>query len=165
MDHENLTPQCRIEEYLEAIVEGWAEATQYPYPDYPSWRIEEFLDAFITYIWEDGDHPRKPCPEPAWRLEECLRAIYDVMTGAETPWPFPLPTTNRIEEYLAAIHAYLADGTELPVPEPVWRIEQWLAYVLDGVKQGVGKNQGTNVVDSVVNVEPLSANVTYKANE
>ena len=136
MDYENLTPQYRIEEYLEAIVEGWAEATQYPYPDYPSWRIEEFLDAFITYIWEDGDHPRKPCPEPVWRLEECLRAIYDVMTGAATPWPFPLPTTNRIEEYLAAIHAYLANGTELPVPEPVWRIEQWLAYALDAVKQG-----------------------------
>ena len=138
MDYENLTPQYRIEEYLEAIVKGWAEATQYPYPDYPSWRIEEFLDAFITYIWEDGDHPRKPCPEPVWRLEECLRAIYDVMTGAATPWPFPLPTTNRIEEYLAAIHAYLADNTELPVPEPVWRIEQWLAYALDAVKQGGG---------------------------
>ena len=137
MDNENLTPQYRIEEYLEAIVEGWAEATQYPYPDYPSWRIEEFLDAFITYIWEDGDHPRHPCPEPAWRLEECLRAIYDVMTGAATPWAFPTPT-NNIEEYLAAIHAYLADGTELPVPEPVWRIEQWLAYVLDAVKQGGG---------------------------
>ena len=134
----NLTPQYRIEEYLEAIVEGWAEATQYPYPDYPSWRIEEFLDAFITYIWEDGDHPRHPCPDPVWHIEECLRAIYDVMTGAATPWAFPTPPTNRIEEYLAAIHAYLADGTELPVPEPVWHIEQWLAYVLDAVKQGGG---------------------------
>lgn len=138
MDYENLTPQYRIEEYLEAIVEGWADATMASYPDYPSWRLEEFLDAFITYIWEDGDHPRHPCPEPAWRLEECLRAIYDVITGAATPWPFPLPPTNRIEEYLAAIHAYLADGTEVPVPEPVWRIEQWLAYVLDAVKQGGG---------------------------
>lgn len=138
MNYENLTPQYRIEEYLEAIVEGWVDATVVAYPEVPSWRIEEFLDAFITYIWEDGDHPRHPCPEPAWRLEECLRAIYDVMTGAATPWPFPLPTTNSIEEYLAAIHAYLADGTELPVPEPVWRIEQWLAYALDAVKQGGG---------------------------
>lgn len=137
MDYENLTPQYRIEEYLEAIVSGWVDATKVAYPEVPSWRIEEFLDAFITYIWEDGDHPRKPCPEPVWRLEECLRAIYDVMTGAATPWAFPTPT-NRIEEYLAAIHAYLADGTELPVPEPVWRIEQWLAYVLEGAKEGGG---------------------------
>ena len=133
---ENLTPQYRIEEYLEAIVSGWVDATMASYPDYPSWRIEEFLDAFITYIWEDGDHPRHPCPEPVWRIEECLRAIYDVLTGAATPWAFPLPATTRIEEYLAAIHAYLTDSTELPVPEPVWRIEQWLAYVLDAVKHG-----------------------------
>lgn len=127
----------RIGEYIEAIGEAF-EQERSDYPERPSWRIEEFLDAFITYIWEDGDHPRHPCPEPVWRLEECLRAIYDVLTGAATPWAFPLPTTTRIEEYLAAIHAYLLDGTELAVPEPAWDIERLLMRVLTSIKTGGG---------------------------
>lgn len=126
----------RIGEYIKAIGEAF-EQERSDYPERPSWRIEEFLDAFITYIWEDGDHPRKPCPNPVWRLEECLRAIYDRLTGATKPWPFPTPT-NRIEEYLAAIHAYLLDGTELAVPEPTWDIERLLVRVLTSIKTGGG---------------------------
>lgn len=126
-----MTPQYRIEQYLSSIISGFG-GTKVAWPENPAWRIEEFLDAIITYIWEDEDNPRHPCPEPAWHREECLRAIYDALTGAADPCPFPT-TTDRIDEFLYAIYEKIANNNDVAVPEPSWDIEEWLKAILDVV--------------------------------
>lgn len=119
----------RIEEYLVAIIKGFG-GTKVAWPQEPAWRIEEFLDAIITYIWEDEDNPRHPCPEPVWHLEECIKAIYDVVTGANDALPFPAPTC-RLDEFLRAIYEKVANNTAVAAPEPSWDIERWLVAVLE----------------------------------
>ena len=123
----------RIEEYLKAIVDGFS-ATRSPYPDAPVWHEEAFYDAVLSYIWEDGDHPRKPCPVPVWRSELFLKAFYDVMTDpdhAECP-----PPTNRIETYWKAIFDHVFNGTDTALPEPAWREEEYLKALYAAVGGG-----------------------------
>ena len=125
----------RIDEYLNAITKGLGGVSA-SYPSSPAWRIEQVLDAFITYIWEDEDHPRHPCPDPVWHLEEQLRAIYDVFTNANDPTPFPaFAYPDNLTLFLFAIWAFLSDGTEASTPTPSWDIERELLGVLDAIKE------------------------------
>jgi len=125
-------PQCRIEEYLNAIEAAWLGVTPLPaYPTEPVWRIELFLAAILSAV--KGDDPPEPCPEPTRRREEFLRAIYDEITGASPAWPCPAQANTRIEEYLKAAYDRVANGTETPVPAPAWTIEAFIAAAVEAI--------------------------------
>ena len=125
-------PQCRIEEYLNAIEAAWLGVTPLPaYPTEPVWRIELFLAAILSAV--KGDDPPEPCPEPTRRQEEFLRAIYDEITGTSPAWPCPTQANTRIEEYLKAAYDRVANGMETPAPVPAWTIEELVAAAVEAI--------------------------------
>ncbi len=131
-----MTPQYRIEQYLNAISAAYLGDSPLPeYPSEPVWRIEQFLAAILSAV--KGDSPVMACPEPVWHIEEFARAIYDALTGASPAWPCPT-ATNNIEAILHAIYKVVVDGTETDGIAASWDIERWLLDSYDAAKQGGG---------------------------
>ena len=134
-----MTPQYRIEQYLDAIRGAWLGESPLPaHPDEPVWRIEKFLAAILSAV--KGDSPVVVCPDPVWRLEEFGRAIYDAITSASPAWPCPTPASS-LEVFLHAIYAMVVDGTEEGTPTPSWDIESWLVDVYNAAKEGSGEEK------------------------
>ena len=104
---EELTPITRIEEYLDAIVDGGTP----PLEDIT--RVETFLDAIYN---------NTPCAlTPVTRIEMYLGKI----SGQDIALPEPV---TRVEMYLASIA-----GMDVVLPdEPVTRIEMYLAEWANG---------------------------------
>ena len=103
-----LTPITRIEEYLDAIVDGGTP----PLEDVT--RVETFLDSIYN---------NTPCAlTPVTRIETYLAKI----SGASVT--LPVEPVTRVEQYLAKIA-----GEDVEIPdEPVTRIEEWLAEWANG---------------------------------
>lgn len=131
-----MTPQYRIEQYLNAINAAYLGDSPLPeYPSEPVWRIEQFLAAILSAA--KGDSPVMACPDPVWHIEEFARAIYDALVGASPAWPCPT-ATNNIETILLAIYNVVADGTETDGIMTSWDIEKWLMDSYDAAKEGGG---------------------------
>lgn len=103
-----LTPVTRIEEYLDAIVDGGTP----PLEDVT--RVETFLDCILN---------NQTCAlTPVTRIETYLAKI----SGASVT--LPVEPVTRVEQYLAKIA-----GEDVEIPdEPVTRIEEWLAEWANG---------------------------------
>ena len=136
-----MTPQYRIEQYLNAINAAYLGDSPLPeYPSEPVWRIEQFLAAILSAA--KGDSPVMACPDPVWHIEEFARAIYDALVGASPAWPCPT-ATNNIEAILHAIYKVVADGTETDGIATSWDIERWLLDSYDAAKEGGGGTKTT----------------------
>ena len=125
---EELTPITRIEEYLDAIVDGGTP----PLEDVT--RVETFLDCIYN---------SQVCAlTPVTRIETYLAKI----SGASVTLPDE-PVT-RVEQYLAKIA-----GEDVAIPdEPVTRIEEWLAEWANG-----GSPEYATVTGSIASFVTLRA--------
>lgn len=95
-------------------------------PDYPVWHYEQMLAAIYDAVTGAAD-PR-PFPERSWHLDEVLYAVYCAVAGLDDPG-CPEPTC-RLEQFWVGILGQV-NGETVTVPEPVWRIEEFLKGVFD----------------------------------
>lgn len=98
-------------------------------PDYPVWHYEQMLAAIYDAVTGAAD-PR-PFPERSWHLDEFLYAVYCAVAGLDDPG-CPTPTC-RIEEFWRGIYEKKSGVETAAVPTPVWRIEEFLSAVFDAM--------------------------------
>lgn len=123
-------------------------------PDYPVWHYEQMLAAIYDAVTGAAD-PR-PFPERSWHLDEFLYSVYCAVAGLDDPG-CPAPTC-RIEEFWKGIHDAATGDDSASVPDPVWRIEEFLAGIFD-----VASGWGASVLTETGNAPLTLANAIARA--
>lgn len=108
-------------------------------PDMPVWHYEQMLAAIYDAVTGAAD-PR-PFPERSWHLDEFLYAVYCAVAGLDDPG-CPAPTC-RIEEFWLGIYGRIIGDESAAIPTPVWRIEEFLAGVFDAAAEWGGGTELT----------------------
>ena len=98
----------------------------------------------------------RPFPERSWHLDEFLYAVYCAVAGLDDPG-CPAPTC-RIEEFWKGIYDAATGDDDASVPDPVWRIEEFLAGIFD-----VASGWGASVLTETGNAPLTLANAIARA--